>query len=303
VLLVVGLTVATATGCVVDWTGQSGSYLLREKLDITRERTRDLERDLQTERARVDAIETRAADARRRYADSGASVQALMEDLTYVRGQLDSLQHSISRTGQLSEDMSFQLTAIEVRMGHIEGQLLERVPDYEAAPFLMMPFEDEPLPGDDPADGSGEPSPPPEGEGAATLAVDPLMSEDERMFRRGLELTQRGEWKAAGGALQAFSRAHPESGFWLEGQFLVGRCLYELAQYKAAITEFQKVIVRDDESAWAPRSMFMQGMAFESLGTQEDMEAAQVFYAELRRLYPRSDEAGKAKVRLDALDR
>ena len=35
-LLLVLLVSAPTTGCVVDWTGQSGSYLLREKLDVTR---------------------------------------------------------------------------------------------------------------------------------------------------------------------------------------------------------------------------------------------------------------------------
>jgi len=313
-VLLAALLATSISGCVVDWTGQSGSYLLRQKIDVTRERARDLQADLQTERGRIDAMDQRASEARRRYADSGASVQALMEDLTYVRGQLYSIQHALSRSGQLSEDMSFQLTAIEATMGHIEGQLLERVPDYEAAPVMMMPFEDDPPPapegGDQGGDGIGASAPPEveEGEGAAGLepdesvaVVDPAVSDEERMFRAGLTLSQRGEWKEAGGALQEFTKAHPDSQWWLESQFLVGRCLYELGRYKAAITEFQKVILRDDKSAWAPRAMFMQGMAFESLDTGEDRDAAEVFYSELRRLYPKSDEAGKAKVRLDAL--
>ena len=145
-LLLVLLVSAPTTGCVVDWTGQSGSYLLREKLDVTRTKTRDLQSDLEKERERIDVMDQRAAEARRRYADSGASVQALMEDLTFVRGQLDSIQHAITRSGQLNEDMSFQLTAIEARLGHIEGQLVERVDGYETAPIMMMPFDAEPAP-------------------------------------------------------------------------------------------------------------------------------------------------------------
>lgn len=317
-LLLVLLVSVPTGGCVVDWTGQSGSYLLREKLDITRTRTRDLQTDLQKERDRIDTMDQRAAEARRRYADSGASVQALMEDLTFVRGQLDSIQHAISRSGQLNEDMSFQLTAIDARLGHIEGQLIERVEGYEVAPVMMMPFEDEgaaaPDPdgapeaeGDNDAGASASEEEVPEAQPAPAdepvAVVDPAVSDEERMFREGLTLTQQGEWKRAGGKLQEFTKEHPESHWWLEGQFLVGRCLYELGRYKAAIGEYQKVIVRDDKSAWAPRAMFMQGMAFESLGTRDDLDAAEVFYSELRRLYPKSDEATKAKVRLDALGR
>ncbi len=300
------VAVLAATGCVVDWTGRSGSYLLREKLDVTRERTRDLQKDLTTERERVDAIEQRAAEARRRYADSGATVQALMEDLTYVRGQLDSIQHTLQQSGQLTADMEFQLTAMGAQLGHIDAQLMERLDGYEPAPILMPPLEDE-EPIEAPApEGGLEPAvdvPFPEDAGTdgAPEDVPPAISDEERAFRTALGLTQTGEWRKAGAALQDFTKAYPESQWWLEAQFLVGRALYELGRYKAAITEYQKVIVRDDDSPWAPRAMFMQGMAFEQLGTDEDLDAAKVFYGELRRLYPKSDEASKAKVRLDAL--
>ena len=81
----------------------------------------------------------------------------------------------------------------------------------------------------------------------------------------------------------------------------MGQCLFELGRYKGAITEFQKVIVRDDRSPWAPKAMLMQGGAFEALGTKEDVDAAVVFYSELLRLYPSSEQAALAQEKLDAL--
>ena len=70
--LLLALTLAAPLGgCVVDWTGRSGSYLLRSTIDATRERARDLEVDLVTERTRVDAMEERAADARLRQIADG----------------------------------------------------------------------------------------------------------------------------------------------------------------------------------------------------------------------------------------
>lgn len=303
---------AAAPGCVIDRTGTSGSYLLRSKLDVTRERTRDLETDLAAERGRVDAIEARAAEARRRYADSGATVQALMEDLTYLRGQISDFQHQLQQTGQLTSDLEFQLMTMEVRLGHIEGQLIEKVPDYEMAPLMFE--EPEPLPegeGEmvDPAmEGAVEPGASEElldegvvGDPTAGPIVE--VSEEEAMFRSALGLYQKGSFKKAGGRLDAFLGAYPESEWWLEGQFLVGQCMFEMERFKGAITEYQKVIVRDERSEWAGRSMYMQAVSFEKLGTEEDKDAARVFYSEVVSLYPGSEQAAQAKERLDALDR
>jgi tol-pal system protein YbgF len=312
------ILVVAAPGCVVDRTGTSGSYLLRSKLDVTRERTRDLETDLAAERGRVDAIEARAAEARRRYADSGATVGALMEDLTYLRGQLSDVQHQLQENGQLTSDMEFQLLTMEVRLGHIEGQLVEKVPDYEMAPLM---FEDpEPEPTSEP-DGEGDA---PEGDdvivpssadsGAADADDAPGLaaleeptaeevSDEEAMFRSALDLVQKGSYRKAGGRLDGFLEAYPTSDWWLEAQFLVGQCMFEMERYKGAITEFQKVIIRDERSDWAARSMYMQAVSFEELGTEEDKDAARVFYSEVVSLYPGSEHATQAKERLDALDR
>lgn len=310
-LLVVGLALP-ASGCVVDWTGQSGSYLMRSKIDVTRERTRDLERDLVAERTRIDIMDERAADARRRYADAGASVQALMEDLTYLRGQLDDIQTQLASTGQLTEDIQFQLTLVEARLYHIEGELTERVDGYEPAPLLMP---EEPLPepieegagadgGADALDVEGADALDVEGavvDGGADVAVTPELTDEEQAFREGLALIEDGAWERAGGRLQDFVQRWPNSEWYMEGRFLIGRCLYEMERYKGAITEYQKVIVRDDKSPWAPRAMYMQGMSFEQLGTPEDLDAAEVFYSELVRLYSRSEEADRARERLHAL--
>ncbi len=303
-----------APGCVVDRTGQSGSYLLRSKLEVTRERTRDLETDLAAERGRVDAIEARAAEARRRYADSGATVQALMEDLTYLRGQISDFQHQLQQTGQLSSDLEFQLMTMEVRLGHIETQLVEKVPDYEMAPLLL----EEPETGTEPEEEVEGAEPEEEEEiivesGAlrpdefevvdepSTEAPVLEQSEEEAMFRSALGLYQKGSFKKAGGRLEAFLQAWPESEWWLEAQFLVGQCLFEMERYKGAITEYQKVIVRQETSEWAARSMYMQAVSFERLGTQEDIDAARVFYSEVVSIYPGTEQAAQAKERLDAL--
>lgn len=315
-LLLIAST-AWAPACVIDRTGTSGSYLLRSKLDVTRERTRDLERDLAAERARIDAIEERATEARRRYADAGATVEALMEDLTHLKGQVSDFQHAIGESSELSSDLEFQLIAIDAKLAHVEAQLTERLRGYEPAPLMEIALEPEeaepaapPATGGDVVPASGGPgSASSSGAGASTTSSPtadaseepaPPATEEE-MFRSALVLFQQGDAKRAGGRLQAFLEKYPESTWWLEAQFMVGQCLFEMGRYKGAITEYQKVIARNEQSEWAARSMLAQGTSFEKLGTDEDLDAARVFYSEVVSLYPGTEEAARAGDRLAAL--
>ncbi len=126
-------------------------------------------------------------------------------------------------------------------------------------------------------------------------------SEADAQFQSALVLVKKKDWEKAGSRLQRFIRDNPDSDRALEARYLVAQCLFELGRYKGAITTWQKVIEQDEAGSWAPKSMFMQGLSFEELGTTEDLEAARVFFAELVRLYPDSPDSERAKVKLEAL--
>lgn len=139
------LSTVLLSGCVIDLTGQSGSHLLKSRMETLREKNRALDEDLALERSRVDRIEQRASEARRRYADSGASVQALMEDLARLRGEVAALSDELVRRGSLSEDVEFRLGAVESQLLHVEDALLAGLEGYELAPVVMptsKPVED-----------------------------------------------------------------------------------------------------------------------------------------------------------------
>ncbi|HCP47081.1 MAG TPA: hypothetical protein DIU15_13630 [Deltaproteobacteria bacterium] len=139
----------------------------------------------------------------------------------------------------------------------------------------------------------GDPSP------APVASSGGQASPEAAMFQAGLLLVKAGSWERAGGHLQQFLRSYPKSQWASEGMYLVGECLMELARYKMAITEYQKVIERDDGSPWAPRAMLRQSQAFDALGTAQDKEASRIFLAELIRLYPEAKEAEEARERLE----
>ena len=78
-------------------------------------------------------------------------------------------------------------------------------------------------------------------------------------------------------------------------------CLYELKRYKDALSEFQRVVDARASSELSAHSMYMQGMSFLKLGTVEDREAAQIFFGDVVKNWPKSSWAKKAKKKLGEL--
>ena len=332
-LLLAALVVGSLSGCVIDKTSRSASYLMQERIDNNRTRVHTLEKDIAVTATRVDDMEERAANARRRLADSGATLETFLEELQSLRGEVADLRHDLGQSREDAGAVNFRLAALEARLTHMEKEL-------DITPPLILP----PMPAEEPAEadsgtseggdaadagdvadaGASEPAevppvedPPDEPAGEPTAAVtepegglgasegivmeDERPSEEDALFQSALVLVKKKDWEKAGSRLQRFLRDHPDGEHAVEAQFLIAQCLFELERYKGAITTWQKVIERDEDGPWAPKSMFMQGLSFEELGTKEDLEAARVFFAELVRLYPDAPDAERAKTRLEVL--
>jgi len=307
-------------------------------MDTMREKNRALEQDLALERSRVDRIEQRASEARRRYADAGASVQALMEDLAHLRGDIASVKDQLARSGTLSEDMDFRLSSLEGQLVHVEDALVAGLDGYSLAPVVMPKEKPAPAPSsptesvpkdDSPAGNSSVTSPSsttnagePSGETGADVApgsdpstaetdggtsdVEPAVEEavpgpDEVLFSEGRKLFDDGKWRDAGRRFLKIRKKHGGSEHALEAQFLLSMCLYELKRYKDALSEFQRVVDARASSELSAHSMYMQGMSFLKLGTAEDREAAQIFFGDVVTNWPKSSWAKKAKKKLGEL--
>ncbi len=310
---VVALAASIAVpGCAIDKTRRSVTFTMQEEIDGTKERSREIEKDLGHERSRIDAMEDRAASARKRLADSGATLETFLDELTAIRGELSALQFSIEKSGRFDEDVNLRLAGIEYQVAHMANEL--------GVSPVMMPMGGDPItaPTDpvDPADPADPADPPTD---PVEPAVDPADPEPtptveappdaDAQFVEAVALVKADKWDQAGTKLQRYLRKNRNSEHYLEAQYLVGQCLFELGRYKNAITEFQKVIEAEDkkvrkgaEPVWAPRAMLMQGLSFEELGTRQDLEAAALFFDELIRIYPAAPEAGRAKRRLERLD-
>jgi TolA-binding protein len=316
-------------GCAIDKTRRSVTYTMQAEIDATKERARDIEGDLGLERERIDAIEDRAANASKRLADSGATLETFLDELTALRGEISALQFGLEQSGRFDDDMSLRLAGIEFQIAHISRELKVKPAVMPMGTPLTPAPTATPAPAATPAP-VATPAPAPTGApaGAADRAPadedppalddppahEPIVAIDappdaDADFAEGVALVRDGKWEAAGASLQKYIRKSREGEHFLEAQFLVGQCLFELGRYKNAITEFQKVIEAEDKEVrkgadpvWGPRAMFVQGRAFEELGTKQDLEAAALFFDELVRIYPASPEAERARQRLEHLD-
>ncbi len=132
-----------AGGCVIDKTSRSASYLLQERADNTRQRVHTMEKDIALQATRVDDMEERAANARRRLADSGATLETFLEELQGLRGEVEDLRHDLGQSREDSGAVSFRLAALEARLTHMEKEL-DITP-----PLILPPMVDV---GDEPVD-------------------------------------------------------------------------------------------------------------------------------------------------------
>jgi len=117
-------------------------------------------------------------------------------------------------------------------------------------------------------------------------------------YDKGLALFKQKKYKDAYTAFAEYLDKNPSGSQAVEARYYAAESLYEDKDYELAILEFQKVIVENPQHSLAPKALYKQGLSFEKIG---DQETARIVYNKLVDTYPKSDEAGTAKNRLDEL--
>jgi len=254
-------------------------------MDTLRDKNRGLEQDLAKERGRVDRIEQRASEARRRYADAGASVQALMEDLSYLRGDVAFVKDELGRRGTLSEDMDFRLSAVEGQLVYVEDALVLGLDGYSLAPVVM--------PAPALSTKSVEPVHSPEatlptGSGEATPAPNEAVkseSGDESVESSGgapsvdsapsgSEVAALGDGSARaggeGGPVGEEAQVQPPPPGPAEVLFDEGKALYAQGKWRDAGRRFLKIRKKHSSSEHALESQFLLSMCLFELQRYKD---------------------------------
>ncbi len=287
-LLLAGMAIVLLSGCVIDHTGRSGSYLLKSRMDMLREKNRGLEQDVARERGRVDRIEQRASEARRRYADAGASVQALMEDLSYLRGDVAFVKDELGRRGTLSEDMDLRLSGLDGQLVHVEDALVLGLDGYTLAPVVMpepvpSPKNANPASSSEPSlpggvGASGSPAAPAEtagvkpGAGSVAKPAGPTPVEAPPAESKVVASVE-GPPRAGGGVSAPVAeevQVEPPPPGPAEVLFGEGKALYDQGKWRDAGRRFLKIRKKHSSSEHVLESQFLLSMCLFELERYKD---------------------------------
>jgi len=116
---------------------------------------------------------------------------------------------------------------------------------------------------------------------------------------RATSLFNARKYQEAHRAFSDYLEKNPKGSSAAEARFFLGECLLNREEFELAILEYQRVIDEFAGNPMAAAALLQQGMAFEKL---EDTGTAKMVYYKLLDEYSKSEQAAKAKKRLDALN-
>lgn len=277
------LLFALLGACVLDRTGQSATAAYERELEDQKLRADELERlntDLERRLAQLEEV-TRYRGQQE--AQKLENLDQVRTEVQRLRGDLETLQHSSSTSGQESrsfqETTSFRVDYLELRVAAVEKSLGLKPP---AAPGAAAPLATTP------------------GTGEVTLATTPPEEVDlpggpDELLALAEARLKEGQASVARAVLERFLTQHPTHERAVEAQYRLAETWYNEGQYQRAILEFEKVVAKHPTSVWAPWALVRQGESFKAMGKTNE---ATLFWEDVIAKYPKSKAAKEAKTLL-----
>ncbi|MFM7531442.1 MAG: tol-pal system protein YbgF, partial [Rubrivivax sp.] len=122
--------------------------------------------------------------------------------------------------------------------------------------------------------------------------------DEKRQFEEALAVLRGGDFDRALGALGAFSRRYPGSGYTDAVRFWMGSALYGKREHREAIVAFRAFVTAAPRHPRAPEALLAVA---NSQAEMKDRPAARRTLEELLKSYPDSEAAGAGRERLAAL--
>jgi tol-pal system protein YbgF len=123
-------------------------------------------------------------------------------------------------------------------------------------------------------------------------------AEEKRGYDDAFALVRGGDFAGASGALTAFLRRYPQSGYGDSARFWLGNAHYGKRELREAITMFRTFIANAPDHARVPEALLAIA---NSQSESKDTKSARATLGELLKKYPDSEAAQAGKERLAAL--
>lgn len=133
----------------------------------------------------------------------------------------------------------------------------------------------------------------------AVAKVLPQLANETENYQKGLDFVQGNDFLTAVSAFRTFVKAYPKSELADNAQYWIGECYYALKDFSKGIKEFQTLVEKYPKSDKAGPSILKQGLSFAELGMAEE---AKTFLNKVIKDFPGSDEAVRAREKLDKLE-
>lgn len=121
----------------------------------------------------------------------------------------------------------------------------------------------------------------------------------EAVYREAFEAFQRGAYDEAVNRFSFFLKEFPDSPMAPNALFWKGESHMKKKEYERAIATFQDLVEKHPRSGLVPQAMLSQSEAFFRLG---DKKGTKALLEKVIALFPESEEARLARIRLKSLD-
>ena len=134
---------------------------------------------------------------------------------------------------------------------------------------------------------------------APPVATTPAGESAPELYDRALKkIREEQDFNAGRELMEAFLKRYPEHDLAVNAAYWIGETYYAEKNYEQAILQFEEIIQKYGDHPKVASAMLKQALAFESTG---DQATAKLLLQRVIERYPLSDEAGKAKQKLQAL--
>lgn len=122
--------------------------------------------------------------------------------------------------------------------------------------------------------------------------------DEKRQYDEAMELLRKSDFAGTAGALTAFRKRYPSSGYTESVLFWLGNAQYGTRQYKEAIGSFRALVAASPDNAKAPEALLAIANCQAEL---KDGKGARKTIDELLKTYPQSEAAQAGRERLATL--
>ena len=134
---------------------------------------------------------------------------------------------------------------------------------------------------------------------AASTVLTPSGESAPELYDRALKMIRESQNFSAGRELmETFLKRYPDHDLAVNAAYWIGETYYAEKNYEQAILQFEEIIQKYGDHPKVASAMLKQALAFESTG---DQATAKLLLQRVIERYPLSDEAGKAKQKLQSL--